>query len=329
MRIIVVGAGLAGLSAARILATTHDVIVVDKGRGVGGRMATRRIDHATFDHGAQFFTTHTAEFAAVVDEWRAAGLVQPWFAGRIGPHGIIDADGHTRFRGADNMNAIAKHLAAGLDVRVQTHVKSVSQRDQAWLVTTNDNTFEADAVMLTAPVPQSLALLDSGRVPLTRSDLADLKAIRYEPCIALLAVLKDSPSLPEPGAVDPIAGPIDWMADNQRKGVSAVPALTIHADADFSHQHWDSSDDVVVHALLAAASVSNEAIAGSVQVQRWRYARPIAVHASRHLVAHNLAPLIFAGDGFGGAKVEGAVLSGRSAAHALMAELVGALHQRA
>ena len=65
---------------------------------------------ATLDHGAQFFTTHTDEFAAAVADWQAAGLAQPWFRGRLGPHGIVDAHGHTRFRGAESMNAVAKHL---------------------------------------------------------------------------------------------------------------------------------------------------------------------------------------------------------------------------
>ena len=42
-RVVVVGAGVAGLTAARSLAAFSDVVVVDKGRGVGGRLATRRI----------------------------------------------------------------------------------------------------------------------------------------------------------------------------------------------------------------------------------------------------------------------------------------------
>lgn len=60
MRIVIVGAGLSGLVAARSLAASgHDVSVLDKGRGVGGRLATRRIGDAVLDHGAQFFTVRT------------------------------------------------------------------------------------------------------------------------------------------------------------------------------------------------------------------------------------------------------------------------------
>ncbi|MFW5789075.1 MAG: FAD-dependent oxidoreductase [Spirochaetota bacterium] len=57
----VVGAGIAGLTAARRLVDASlDVTVLDKGRGVGGRMATRRFGGATrrfggatFDHGGR------------------------------------------------------------------------------------------------------------------------------------------------------------------------------------------------------------------------------------------------------------------------------------
>ncbi len=317
MRIVVVGAGLAGLTAARFLNDVHEVVVIDKGRGVGGRMATRRIGDATLDHGAQFFTTHTDEFAAVVDGWQEAGLAQPWFRGRLGPQGIADADGHTRFRGAQNMNAVAKHLAVGLDVRAGTAATAISHTDSAdgWTIMIEEQQLHADAVVLTPPVPQSLALLAAGGVVLASDDMSALATVRYQPCLAALVVLDGPSGLPEPGAVDPAHGPIDWMADNQSKGISASPAVTIHATAEFSRAYWSSSDEVVIAALLKAAGLPVASSAS--QVHRWRYARPVEVLPERHLLAHGLPPLVFAGDAFGGAKVEGAVLSGLSAAAAL------------
>jgi len=318
-RVVVVGAGLAGLCAARVLRDMCDVVVLDKSRGVGGRLATRRIGDATLDHGAQFFTTHTAEFADVVAGWAEAGLAEPWFHGRIGPTGIADSDGHTRFRGVATMNAIAHHLADGLDVRRSTTVTSVARHGDAWSVVAGDAELRADAVLLTAPVPQSLALLAPGDVRLTDPDRRSLEAIEYEPCLAVLAVLDGPAGLPEPGAVDPVDGPIDWMADNQRKGVSSVPAVTIHATPSFSRERWDTEADVVVDHLLAAAGLGTLARRAETQLHRWRYARPVSVHTQRYLLAAELPPLCFAGDAFGGAKVEGAVLSGLAAAAALLA----------
>ena len=67
--VVVIGAGIAGLIAAGELkrAGLH-VLVLDKGRGVGGRIATRRIGGATFDHGAQFITQRNPRFAAVLEK---------------------------------------------------------------------------------------------------------------------------------------------------------------------------------------------------------------------------------------------------------------------
>ena len=73
MTCIVIGAGIAGLLAARTL-QEHGlrVTVLDKGRGVGGRMATRRIGSAVFDHGAQFFTARDPQFDTLISVWRRA-----------------------------------------------------------------------------------------------------------------------------------------------------------------------------------------------------------------------------------------------------------------
>lgn len=317
-RVAVVGAGVAGLTAARRLTRSFEVAVFDKGRGVGGRLATRRIGDATFDHGAQFITTHTPDFAATVAGWERAGVAQPWFRGRIGPDGIPDPDGHARFRGVDTMNAIAKHLAEGLDVGVATRVMALQPSDATWRVHFDDGTgLVADAVVVTAPVPQALDLLTAGAVRLSAPDGEALHAIRYEPCLAVMAALRGPSGLTAPGAVAPDDGPIDWMADNHLKGVSAVPAITIHATADFSRASWASSDEIVTAELLRSAGLGSDEIDDLVQVQRWRFARPSAIHPDRCLVADGLPPLVFAGDGFGGAKVEGAARSGAAAASAV------------
>lgn len=317
-RIVVVGAGMAGLTAARALGSVCDVVVLDKGRGVGGRMATRRIGDATFDHGAQFLTTHTSEFADVVARWVDDGVVTSWFRGRIGPHGATDGDGHVRFRGVHSMNAIAKHLAIGLDVRTGSQVEALRGDDHGWTVALVDGTrIEADGVIATAPVPQTLALLANGEVELSPREHEALAAIEYEPCIALMAVLDGSSGLAAPGAVDPAAGPIDWLADGQLKGISAASAVTIHATAEFSRSRWDATDDEIADSLLSAARLDASAVPGMVQVHRWRYARPSVGHPERWLQLDGSAPFVCAGDAFGGAKVEGAALSGLAAAGAM------------
>ena len=109
---LVVGAGMAGLSAATALQQGgRRAVVIDKGRGVGGRMATRRIGAATFDHGAQFVTARDPRFGDLLGKARTAGAALEWCRGFT-----ADADGHTRWRGTPGMSSLAKHWALGLEI---------------------------------------------------------------------------------------------------------------------------------------------------------------------------------------------------------------------
>jgi predicted NAD/FAD-dependent oxidoreductase len=320
--VLVVGAGMAGLTAAGALAPTRRVVVLDKGRGVGGRVATRRIGDATLDHGAQFLTTHGDGFARTVAGWAGAGVVRPWFHRRLGPDGAAGpgrGDGHVRWRGAPAMTAVAKHLAAGLDVRTSTRVGRVVAAGDGWDVRLDDGgVLSARAVLLTAPVPQSLELIADVVVPV--AERLALEAIRYDPCLAALVPLDGPAGLPEPGAVAPSHGPVSIAVDNRAKGVSAQPALTVHATPGFSRDHWDAPDADVVSALLDALG-RPVAVAAGAQVMRWRYARPVEVHPQRCVVVATAPPLVLAGDAFGGPHVEGAVRSGEAAAR-LVADLL-------
>lgn len=319
--VVVIGAGAAGLTAARHLDAVHRVVVVDKGRGVGGRMATRRLGDATFDHGAQFVTTHSPEFAGEVERWCASGVARPWFRGRVGPGGVQDHDGHVRYRGTESMNVVAKHLADGLDVRRSTRATAIETHGGRWRIHLDvaGEELSAEAVVVTAPVPQALELLAAGATELGAHDRHALDRIEYEPCIAVMAVLDGPAGLPEPGALAPRGGPVDWIADNQAKGISRLPALTVHAGALASAALWDDADEQVVAELMAAArTATGRPLAVTAHsVQRWRYARPSVSHPDRCLVVAGVPPLVVAGDAFGEPKVEGAVRSGLAAASAV------------
>ena len=103
------------------------------------------------------------------------------------------------------------------------------------------------------------------------------------------------------------------MADNQAKGISAEPALTLHATAEVSNDRWAAADDEVLAGLLAdAAGHIGDARVVAAEQKRWRYARPATtLGGGCRQVA---CDLLVAGDAFHGAKVEGAWLSGRDAA---------------
>jgi len=301
---LIIGAGLAGLTAARRLQDAGwKVTVLDKGRAPGGRMATRQIGEAVFDHGAQFFTAREPAFQAAVQQWLAAGIAKLWFT----------SEEHSRYVGARGMSSIARYLATGLDVRCSEHVETVTE---GWMAATRGGErYQADTLIVTAPVEQSLDML---RVPLPLGLRPTLQMVSYLPCFAVMAATTMPSLIPEPGYFRPESGELAWIADNQQKGISPVPAITLHATPEFTLAHWDAPRDEVGHRLIQAAG---SWIAGDVverQVHRWKYSNLSATLPERCVLAQAEQPVVFAGDAFGGPRVEGAFLSGLAAAEALL-----------
>jgi len=324
--VVVVGAGISGLLAAKTLAGNgHRVVVLDKGRGVGGRLATRRIEEAVFDHGAQYFTARDPVFRALVQEWRERKIIRPWATGFSLSDGKFKQDGEERFCGVAGMTAIAKHLAEGLEVRLQAKVDRVAVTDGGWTVSTeNGGAITGRALLLTSPVPQTLQLLAAGSIALPEPIRAELEQVAYAPCLALMVQLSGPSRIPEPGGLWFPGEPISWIADNQRKGVSpgVAAALTIHAGPIYSRQNWDRPPEEVTQELLEAAAPWLGSVPLQTQLHRWRYSIPTRLHPERCVGLDEPAPLVFAGDAFGGPRIEGAALSGLAAA-ARLAESLG------
>jgi predicted NAD/FAD-dependent oxidoreductase len=311
---LIIGAGMSGLCAAAALKSAgHPVTVVDKGRGVGGRMATRRLGAATLDHGAQFVTARTERFERWIREAGEAGAAREWSRG-FPP----TVDGHPRWCGVTGMSGLAKHLAASLDVELGKQVAAVSRSETGWKIRMTDGEeWIAGTVILTAPVPQSVALLDAGGVALDANTRAQLAAIQYERCFAVMAVLGGPSKVPAPGGFVPEHGPLAWVADNQQKGISTEPAVTLHATDAYSLENWERDRNEVAKELLAAAEPWIGSEIRQYEIHGWRYSRPVTPSALSCVVLEKKPALVLAGDAFGGARVEGAALSGWSAAEAV------------
>jgi hypothetical protein len=323
---------MCGLMAATILKPTgRTIAIVDKGSSVGGRLATRRIGPGRADHGAQFMTVREVAFKEHVEQWIQDGVVFKWSDGWTAGHKpdgrpIQGPDGYPRYAVHGGFNQLAKHMAAQLqgdnvDIHVDTRLESVSVTEDGWQARAeNGNQYLCRELVLTAPAPQSLALLRNGPTPLSVHDQQVLESLRYEPCLTGLFWLEGDIDLPEPGAMPRPGGIISCISDNQRKGISPEATLvTIHATANYSRQHYEDPDDVALPPIreamepyLAPGTRIQEG-----QLKRWRYAQPEVLHRDRYLLAANVPPLYFGGDIFGGARVEGAALSGMAIGEAI------------
>lgn len=317
---VVIGAGWAGLKAATELsAAGHKVLVLEKSRGAGGRSATRRIDGARFDHGAQYFTARSAAFGRRLQQWRDAGLVQPWkprlaiIGGRAG-HG--NPEDTLRFVGVPGMNAVCKQLAEPLECRYQQHVSGL-RFDKVWKLSLDDGeSVEARRLVVTAPPAQSAELL--GAIdPLHER----LSAVAFNPCIATMLDFEEAFDPGFDAAFVNSDGPLSWIARNSSKPDREGSAWIVHATAEWSREHLEESfDDLAARLADAFADAVGQALPSIrvVAAHRWRYAQVVEALHDGALVDTERR-LAIAGDWLAGSRIEGAWTSGRKAGQALAA----------
>ena len=316
LRIGVVGAGMAGLTAASMLSEQgHDVVVIEKARGPGGRMSTRRNEDLRFDHGAQYFTARDPRFLQRVMAWQERGLVSTWDA-RIATIGDRNGNKQTqntdRFVAIPAMNAICGELARELpDCRFNWALRKLKQLENGWILTSDKGeTFECDVLVLTTPPEQARQLLADPEIN------GLIGGVEMMPCWALMLVL-DKPLFAEYDAAFVNAGPLSWVSSQlSRPERPKANAWVLHANPKWSSTHLERTTGEVRDLLSDAARALPLAQTFAVQsavAHRWRYAlarEPLNCGAI-WLGSKNLA---LAGDWCNGSRVEGAFLSGIAAA---------------
>jgi len=314
--VLIVGAGISGLLCATELKRAGvSVRILDKGRGVGGRMATRYMEGARLDHGAQFFTAREAAFQRYVDQWMTAGIIREWF--RKAPYDS-NPEGYPRYCGINGMNEVPKYLAQNLEVHCSETVTAISYKEGIWkALTRSKSIYQSQHLVLTAPLPQALVLLDNCGLDYAGNELKPLRSICYMRGLTTLAILESSSGLPDDGFVKLDGEWINWIADNQIKGISEVPCLTIQSTPEFADRHWDSPDAVRGPPMIKAAAQYLKSKVCTYVCHRWGYA--LSENRYKQLYFYNPeCHLVLAGDAFSGGRVEGAALSGIKASEELL-----------
>lgn len=303
---------MSGLVLARVLmGAGFGVRVLDKGRGPGGRLSTRRnANGGTFDHGAQYFTARDPLFRAQVEAWVEDGVVAEW-TGRIQTleHGRVSpAKESVRYVGVPGMSAVAKALAEGLDVRCGVRVERVVREGASWRLTseTGEDLGLAEVVVAAVPAPQAVPLLAG--VP----GLAEqARAARMTPCWAVMARFDAPVAVAWDGAFVEDS-PLSWVArDTSKPGRPTGERWVLHASAEYSAAHLEETPEQVAPKLVEAFGTAlgmavrpMEAVA-----HRWRFASPSPALETASLYDAALG-LGACGDWCAGPRVEGAFLSG-------------------
>lgn len=345
--VAIIGAGMAGLTCAqRLHQAGYRVVVVDKSRGLGGRMATRRLHNTHADHGVCYLKPKNDPFKALLETLLAQTsdhtILRTW----TDTIHELNSEGHLqepvplerfpRYASAIGITAIAKFLGTGLTILPGQRVERIRFAEQQWHLQFETQAaaqlepITAQIVVVAIPAPQALVLLEPlAEIGLDAAFLAAVESVQFSPCISAIAVyprecLAEVAALPWKAAICPHDSDLAWVGIDSSKQISpAQPVFVVQSNADFANRHSATGDlQAVGQQLLNKAARSLLpwlAVPQVLQVHRWRYAFPINSLAERCLPAN--LPLVCAGDWCGGNRVESAFDSGLAAAEAVNSHL--------
>ena len=315
MRVAVVGAGIAGLAAARTLVDRgHTVKIFERTRAVGGRVATRTIQalelpkglsgDVAFDHGAQYFTVRDDRFSLLAAEWERDKVIARW-TGRIvsfDGEGWEDLESETgRYAGTPGMSAIPAALVAGLDIEFGRRIQSLEPLLDAF-----------DRVIVAVPAGEAHALV--APVPALAEKIA---GVTMPPNWTVMAAFEERVGARFDAAF--VHGsPLGWICRNTSKPKRnwKIDCWVMQATSAWSQAHADDRPDDVGSFLMEAFEDLIRAglpRAFYATVHRWKHATadpPLAVGA----IHDEASRVTLCGDWCRGARIEDAYLSGVAAA---------------
>lgn len=255
---------MAGLTAGRLLAKAgHDITILEKNEGYGGRMATWQMDGHKFDFGFSHLTVQSPEFRDFTNELREKNLVHPWgdnisfFDGEKVIPRNPNPDSWYRFAANKGMRSIGEYLSRWVDIRQETvggltFIGANRSKKKPWMVNlSTSGLFEADAVIIATPAPQAYGILQT-----TIDEIETLKIVRqiddvhYYPSYALMVHYNDLEK-PEWDGMLCQNSSIEFVSNetskrNEEKGCS----LVVHSSKSFARTHRNSSKEAVREDLL-------------------------------------------------------------------------------
>ncbi|MBE9227116.1 FAD-dependent oxidoreductase [Phormidium sp. LEGE 05292] len=330
--VAIIGAGVAGLTVAQQLRQAgYGVVVVEKSRGVGGRVATRRLHNICADHGLRYLEGKGELLQRLVKILCDRQILKLWTDTiyQFSPDSQLST---TCYVAPEGMSAVAKFLAKGLEIWLNHRVESIILNNQdSWqlnFAAINDElpkSLTAKAVVMAIPAPQALVLLE----PLVSEEvLARFRAIEFDPCITVMAGYSNSLQVdrPEKAILFSQNDDLAWIGlDSSKRFNPEASVFVIQSSAKFAQLYLDTEDlQPAARELLASAAkhfIPWLDTPTFFQVHRWRYAFPIRPLSEMFLDVQTSLPLICCGDWCGGNLVESALQSGLSTAQRINSQL--------
>lgn len=271
--IIIVGAGLTGLTLAQnFKAQGRRCLLLDKSRGIGGRLATRRFSDLGLDHGAPYLSN--PDPFKVFEARRVLGSSEGFYI-------------------EGGMNQLPKALAEGLEIKRQQKVRLINSDLDSWNIQTEEGlSLNCKNLIITAPLPQAIELLEVNN--LFNNDHSSLKDISYKRALIYLVTLKEIPNL---------FSSLEFEGNKillMRERSLHPRGLVIHFNDEFTEKYFEESEDRILQKMkeLFLRSPLGSLEIEVQDIKKWRYSR--ALHTSEMSFVQIAPGLILTGDAFNG-----------------------------
>jgi renalase len=331
MVIGIIGAGISGLTAGRLLARAgHEVTIFEKSKGYGGRMATRYAGDglsAKLDHGINYFTAELPHFKQFTVELLEQGLIQQWgkhFAGFDGESLLVkdpNIPAVNYYTSVDGMNRIGKYLSRWVDVRNNTlvggltHIGSNRTKKRTWMINlTTSEVVGVDAVIIALPAPQAYGILST-----TTDEINTLKVVRqidevhYNAAYSLMAGYGKT-ELPGWDGILCRNSILDYISNEASKRNGQECTFVLQASDHFTKANRKMDADTVKKLMLTEFAKITGGWSTNPdwhQLHFWRYSRPQKILDQPYIIHEDEdSPLALTGDYFEGNTIEHAYQSG-------------------
>ena len=268
MKIAIVGAGMAGLTAARIMAKVAEVTVFDKSKGTGGRLSSRFYSGGWIDHGAPCFSINIPDFINFTRQHLGKEIFSPW---RPNVLGNLPEKESVQFIGVPKNSAITRALLGNLQFQSSTRISKIVRTPDGWeLFNDNDSLLgNWHKLVIAIPAPQALLLVSN--------ELAffdQMYQVKMEPCwvgaIKTQKLLKPEADIRlfEHSEIDKI------VTNSSKQDRKNENVYLVHMTRRWSEEHLEDPENGVSKKILEAFKTTTETGSNCelLFVHRWRYA---------------------------------------------------------
>ena len=314
--VAIIGAGMCGLICAQQLSKNgFKTFVFEKSRGLGGRIATRRLENGvSIDHGVQYVRAIDMGFKQFLNDAISSNLASTWKANGIEKKYVKDIK---LVVGVPGMSSLLSNLTENINVNLSSKIKSINFEKNGWILENDNNKIEMifDIVILALPHRQVIEL-----IPTQTNLIKEISKVEVLPCWTLLLAFNQN-FFGLPDYIRLNNGKIFTIVKNSSKPSrkKGIETYVIHMDPQWSLINLELDQDQVASKIFKIfLKTIQKSLPNPIyfKAHRWRFAltsKPLG----KEFLSIDEKNLFIGGDWCLGSNVESAYLSGSSISKAI------------